>query len=257
MTPRYIERSGYTGGLAEEEVFKPLTLPKLSHDDFLMLERSVGLRQIVTSRDGEDTHHRKREVVSDRAHIQDLLAKAEKQFGSAVHHYVKIEPKRSGNGHWVLRRIGEYECYKLCMNHQNERFDPSDPPPERGLNDLQYYVAQELELENFGELQIYSALHSSLDYGRGTDGFVHIEYKGRPIYIPLDISKKEKHPNSRKVLLVAEYMYPGAENEQYIQEKAYEIADMIKEKMAEIDEAEEDIERRRKDTRDRWNQAQG
>lgn len=58
----------------------------------------------------------------------------------------------------------------LTLVKESQSWDPTDPPT-RALNDLHYLLAEVLEVE-LGEVKVYSAVGSPLDYFHGVDLFL-------------------------------------------------------------------------------------
>ena len=103
-------------------------------------------------------------------------------------------------------RLFEEEVLAICLFRWNEAqpyisfekslrlvqmcqpWDPSDPSTRAG-NDLHCQVALALGLEDWGELQFFSALGSPLDRFHGIDGF--FQWRGTVVSIDLTIDPQK------------------------------------------------------------------
>ena len=70
----------------------------------------------------------------------------------------------------------------------NQPWDPTDPST-RGASDLHTQVAMALELEDWSELRLFSALRTPLDVFHGIDAF--FEWKGRVVTLDLTCNRKK------------------------------------------------------------------
>ncbi len=70
----------------------------------------------------------------------------------------------------------------------NQPWNPADPST-RGASDLHTQVAMALELENWDELRLFSALRTPLDIFHGVDAF--FEWQGRVVTLDLTCNQKK------------------------------------------------------------------
>src|SRR3990167_10601589 len=79
----------------------------------------------------------------------------------------------------------------------NQPWDPADPST-RGASDLHTQVAMALELEDWGELRLFSALKTPLDVFHGIDAF--FEWRGR--VVTLDLTSNQKKDEYKADLMI-------------------------------------------------------
>lgn len=118
---------------------------------------------------------------------------------------------------------GEYKKYEEALKEVKVDYpgDPSDPR-ERFASDLHAEVAQELGLEDWSELRLYSAVGSSLDYYHGVDAF----FEWRDQRVTMDVTRnpaKESGYKADVILGEEEFELP-----QRRLEKAIEIAEILR-----------------------------
>lgn len=126
-------------------------------------------------------------------------------------------------------RAAEYKEYEDALEEVKKDYpwDPTDPMP-RFANNLHAEVAQELGLEDWSELKLYTAVGSALDRYHGVDAF--FEYgDGR---VTLDVTKNPAKAEGYKpgVMIIGEeeFDYPVRRAE-----TAIKIAEELQERQRE------------------------
>jgi len=102
--------------------------------------------------------------------------------------------------------------------------DPSDPDPDFA-NDLHATVADQLKLEDYAELEFYTAVGSHLDVKFGIDAFFKFKAGDKEIVVSLDLTTKDYKSNPKADIMIyvpKEYIVSRTENPK-------EYADIIKE----------------------------
>ena len=123
----------------------------------------------------------------------------------------------------------EYMEYAKAVEDvkKNQPWDPTDPQP-RFANNLHAEVALELGLkEDWSTLRFYTAIGSALDRYHGVDGF----FEFGDARVTMDITQNPAKTSGYKADFII-----GPEEVEYEkrrQEKAQEIADMLREREAE------------------------
>lgn len=110
----------------------------------------------------------------------------------------------------------------LVETHQPEGWNPSEPST-RAARDLHCQVAIALDLEDFAELSLFTALHSPLDLFHGTDGV--IEWRGKVVTVDLTTNP---HKDSYKADII---LHPEDEGDDW-REAGVKIARLLQNKGA-------------------------
>lgn len=128
----------------------------------------------------------------------------------------------------------DYLSYDAALEQVKESYskDPTDPQP-LFANDLHAEVAEELGLEDYSELKLYSAVNSALDRYHGVDAF----FEHRGARVTMDVTKNPAKTEGYKADIILgeeELDYPVRRTE-----KAKEIAMAIQAEAAELKRQQE------------------
>lgn len=89
---------------------------------------------------------------------------------------------------WNGQYVPFHQSLRLVKAHQP--WEPTDPEP-RFASDLHATVAEALKLENYNELEFYTAVGSPLDFYHGVDCFFCFKGMIVTIDLTIDSSKQE------------------------------------------------------------------
>lgn len=96
-----------------------------------------------------------------------------------------IENRVRKNRHIFLKELSEDEQFEVIEKSQFGA-DPSDPST-KFANDLHAVIAEKLKLEDYSDLEYYTAVNSHLDFC-GVDGFFKLKNKDKNIRVCFDIT---------------------------------------------------------------------
>lgn len=105
-----------------------------------------------------------------------------------------------------LKNLKEYIKYQqaidLVKKIQPADSDPSDPEPYFA-SDLFAGLAEDLEIEDYGQLRYYTAVGSRMDFFHGVDAFFEWELDdGRVIRVTIDLTKNSEKDEYKADLVI-------------------------------------------------------
>lgn len=133
-----------------------------------------------------------------------------------------------------------YLPYKEAMRLAKEAQpyeDPSDPDP-RFAQDLHATISENLGLDDYSDLSLYTAVDSSLDTYHGVDAFFELDWNGKIYRVTMDVTINYNKGENGKAEVVfmfpPEGLDPKEDKEEYhelLNRVGEKVADIFKDKM--------------------------
>ena len=133
----------------------------------------------------------------------------------------------------VRFKYGEEENARKAVESMQPWKDPSDPTPEFA-NDLHATIADMLKLEDYKNLEFYTAVGSHLDIYFGQDAFFKCKLGDQEIIVTLDLTANPNKYSSKADAIIhvpADYLLNRRENTKEYGEILQEASEVITKKI--------------------------